>query len=214
MRRKISRIPRSIKASPRYFFKRTAVGIGIDPTTTSMQLFNPLLTYNFTLNNVPTASEFKNLFSLYKIHAIKVKFYGNVDTNVTGELGPTINAVQYSWYDPTRSNVNPTTITELQQYQNLRITRLQRRKAVQYYFKPRIVDEVQSTPGVSTSAMYHGRKAGWLDTSKADVRHYGPHIAWEKLDSTFWDTPEGDPMLDSIKFKMFVTYYLEFKIPR
>lgn len=171
-----------------------------------MKYFNPLAVHTFALNDVPNHTEFTNLYRLYKINGIRVRFIPNV-TSVPADANAnaTIDQImQCSIYDPTVAPTTVLTTAALEQYQNLKIKTLLHDKTTSYYFKPKIPVDAAA----STSSLFTDKKAGWLSTSDAAVPHYGPHIAWFKIDGTNWDTNVND----QYKFRMVITYYLAFKI--
>ncbi len=218
-----SRVPRSIRRTKPYFVKRTVLAqttvvpkkdtsTGADP-----KLFNPLNNAWFQLSHVPNPSEFTNFWALYKINGIRLKFIPNIDTNIaqflpSGSTGvpPPGNVVQYTWYDPTRDPASTPQLDDIEQYQNLS-TRVLQRRSFSIFFKPKIIDRVTESPGSPETAgapMFRQKKAGWLSTSNPSVQHTGPRVAWSRVDNQDW--PDAGDNLFS--YRVFITYYLSFKI--
>lgn len=152
----------------------------------------------FSLNGVPSVTDFTSLYDQYKINGVKVEFIpdiNNVQQSATPGgpiMGMLHTAIDYN------SASTPSSLNQILQYPNLRSTRMTR--IHKRYFRPRVAMTVYDgavANGYGTSA-----RSQWLDCQYPDIPHYGL-LVW--LDAT---SPT------SIQFNMKVTYYLAFRQAR
>lgn len=129
--------------------------------------------YNFSLNDLPSASEFTNLYDMYKINCVKITFLPQQTSSISiGTINnPNASSRFFSVIDYNDATA-PTSIDELRQYQSCRMTPILR-KHKRIIFKPKILD----SNGFSISP--------WLSTASAPGANYlGLKIAVEPMDST------------------------------
>lgn len=156
--------------------------------------------FNFTLNQLPNASEFTQLFDQYCIKAIKVSLVPKQGIAVQQGL-VTAGALQavmpkvWSVIDYDDSSA-PAALTDLLQYQNTKCTRANQWHT--RYFKPAVADEIYNT-GITTA--YGMKRNTWIDCNNSTVEHYGLRIY---VEPSTGNTPRYD--LD-----MIIKFYMEFK---
>lgn len=167
------RIPRSINS---VMLKRHFISPTI--TCSSFQAGG----MSFQLSDLPGNADIVNLFQMYKICAIKVKWIP-VQTMV-----PSVN----TYYDSTTSlpvayypdirpfryvvdytNVATPSVASLLEYNNMKEFIPTHTRSI--YFKPRIA--VATYSGVAFDG--YANMKGWIDTASTTVEHYGIRYAWQ-----------------------------------
>lgn len=147
------------KRQPVQYFKRTLYVKGWKNSSTTADVF---WDFRATLTDVPSSSEFTALYDQYKINAFKLTIMPRSTEASVGQDSSVIGSVID--YD---DNVTPTNVTQLVQYQNLKMTRGSRIHT--RYVKPKIATQVFQTgvlPGYGSSKSY-------IDVASPDVPHYG-----------------------------------------
>lgn len=162
----------------------------------------------FTLQDLPTTrvTDFTNLYSAYRINAVKVEFVfsGNVAVQVPPGTAPLqLNA--YSFYDPT-GNWFAAVPTEdeclLMQSCKRKQTSTQSRTTV-------FAKMMQANALLGTTAInaYNQQKPKWISTAYPAVNHYG-------INTLFTSSGAEPPALTAAPacpVQCITTYYLEFK---
>lgn len=170
---------------PVHYFKRTqyyAANI-VNNTLTNTPFSN-----TFRLSDVPSVSEFANLYDQYKITAIKWKLMPRSSDYAIGLTAPRI----FSVLDKDDAAA-PLNIDEILQYQNVKVTTFG--KWHTRYIKPSIGYQLGDlAAGVNMRAV----GTGWIDMAQTTVPHYGI---------------KGiiTPSSSALAFDLQVTYYLAFK---
>ncbi len=185
-------VRRSMTSTNVYNFKRTfrMPQIAFNVGTTLMYA------QEFKFTDMPNATEFSNLFDLYKINLIKITF---VPTATSADANP--NATQIfmpnlmSVLDYTDAAA-PSGINELMQYPNCRRTKLTRQHT--RIFKPRVLQDVV---GQGATTGYNSKPWPYVSFG-IDVTGYG--IKWG-LDQVFNVASGG------IGVDRYVTYYFSCK---
>lgn len=148
-------------AQPVQYFKRTLYMKANRVSSTAADTFAGV---QFTLNDVPNVAEFTSLYDQYQIKGIKYSLIPRIsETDPAQQSLPNIGSV----IDQDDASA-PTSIDQLTQYQNFRLTR--GNKVHSRYWKPAIAQEVFGG-GVLTA--YAPRKNVWIDCNSAAVPQYG-----------------------------------------
>lgn len=185
-----SRIPRTIQ--PVHYFKRTDYVSGVATATSLGDVFGA---YVFSLAQVPTPSDFTNLYDQYCIKFVKwmlIPRGNSSDVGTAATTGQNMGVFSVIDYD---DNTTPTSIDELTEYQSMKMTR-----SNQYHtraFKPKIRNAVIGSAGVIVNG--NPKATEWIDCNSTTVPHYGIKYALQQL-------PNGSQIYD-----LKVTYYLSFK---
>ena len=146
-----------------------------------------LYSTNFSLNDVPGYTEFAAMFDNYKINRIRFRaFPYQTESNSTGTVNNAGN-VPLIYVVDTSDATTPTTVEELCEYQDHKITNLY--SGIDCYFKPKFAD--------ATSAV----RGGWVATSNPSLNWFGLKIA-------------APPTTNAMTFYMVWTFYLSFKDPK
>jgi hypothetical protein len=165
---------------------------------------------NFTMDSVPNYEEFTVLYDQYKIRKVKVALRPTRRVNaavyeitnwnsgtgiVTGNTAATAEYPEvWSVLDYDDDTTQP--ISELQQYQSLRITRAysHHKRLLRPKFAQMIFEGLTSTA--------YGARTGWIDCNNPDVLHYGFKYNFVNPNNTAAAVYVGT---------LEVTYYLAFK---
>lgn len=188
-----------------YSFKRTAIFSNYTASSNGTTSTGINAGLSFKLNDVPNASEFLNLYDMYKISAVKLVFRPTVNQVVEGvpNAGTQFGTGFYPFnsvidYD---DDIAPGSSTTMLQYQTLRTSSAGRihTRTVRPKFSTRVFQ----------TALADGFKpsTGWIDNNQPDVPHYGMKI--------YMDPPPVIPgASSSLMYTVYATYYLKFKSVR
>lgn len=165
--------------------------------------------YSFRLNNIPTYTEFTNLFEQYRINAVKLTFIpewiGGLDQNnaymsSTGG-SPFISSPRlYTLID---KDGDPQTNTEDRMLENskARLIKAPHRPFSIFVRKPCAQFEVATSLGFSGAAP---KASPWLDCDNYGVNHFGCAIGAQVNGSATASMP----------YRIVATYYMQFKIAK
>lgn len=156
-------------------------------TGATVALTSTLFAANFSLNDVPGYTEFSALFDFYKVNGIRVKLIPyQTESNSTGTVNNAGNVPIFYVVDTTDSTP-PSSVEELCEYQDHKITNLY--TGLDCYFRPKFAD--------ATSAM----RDGWVATTNTSLNYYGFKFAIP-------------PSTNAMTYYLVYTYYLSFKDPK
>lgn len=158
--RRMRRPGLSKRALSVHHFKRTFVGTPISSQTTT--LYGG---YVLTFDQLPNYTEFTNLFDLYRINKVLIKFIPNQSESSVGAA----KAIPefFSCIDFTDGTA-PTSINQILEYANMKITRgIYTHKRT---YTPSTVDYVNATAGANAG---NPTWKQWLSTSSSSVSMYG-----------------------------------------
>lgn len=151
---------------------------------------NPIYgAFNFSLSDLPNASEFTSLYDMYKINCVKITFYPQqtVSNSINTAYNANASSRFFTVIDYNDSN-SPTSLDELRQYQSCKITPvLRQHKRVIY--KPKILD----TNGFSISP--------WMSTATPNANYLGLKYAAEPTDATL-----GASMIYTVEAKLYMSF--------
>jgi len=206
--------PRSFKA-PQTFVRSVSGGLSINNTSTNRG-FQVSATYTqgialkFQLDGftvvAPTGStntysmsysDFQNMYDLYRIKKIIVRFYVSWDNvnNSTGakEVSPVFTIAQDS-----ADNVAPSSESELRQYNTQKEFQLSGNRYTTKVY-PKIVNEVLGQSG--TAAASGSTSNQWLQTANPSIPHYGLKL-WMNLMDFYSNTTGLGNMLITCEYHM------------
>lgn len=198
-RRPMRRVGRTLK-QPVQFFKRTQYLSGFLSNSTANDVFGAMV---FTLSSIPNVTDFTHLYDQYKINGVKVSF---IPRGTNSDIGNPISSPGYTGqsvgvfsaldYD---DNNSPTSIQQLCEYQNMKMTRSH--QVHTRYLKPRLLatGPLNST-GTTANTMV--RKPTWIDCTDTLVPHFGVKYCLQQAPNV------------AQQFDVKVDYYLAFKAVR
>lgn len=168
MRRGLGRSQRGYAQSTVHKFKRSFYKEGVFASDPGSDQF---LGQTYSLNQLPSYTDFTALFDQYRVDKIRVTFYPR--QNVTNGTFPsptndTVQSCQVFSVIDYDDGTAPTALTDILQYQNLKTTRGLRVHS--RTFKPG-VEIAQTNNGTIAGSMV--KKSPWLDCTVASVWHNG-----------------------------------------
>lgn len=169
-----------------YAFKRTFEATPI----TIASAANATLAYSPSLSNLPSVTDFTNLFDMYRICGLKFNFVPvyNVANTTTVNKFEVFSVIDYN-------DINTITQAQAMEYQNMHkstSTRPHKR-----YFKPRIAITQADVSSTSFVASY---KPQWISTANTNIAH-----GFLKFVT---DTNTGST---AFVFNVYITMYVQFK---
>ncbi len=150
--------------------------------------------FSFQLDEVPNFAEFQSLFDLYKIEYAEVHMLPSF-TNVLPSTATTFTTVRVATVIDYNSSGAFATFDDARDFESAQVTdvcAVSARKIHPMYLTG--VEEDGSTIVVG------GASRGWLNTTRADIPHYGFRYAFEQAPATY-----------SLSVKCEAVYYLTFK---
>lgn len=200
-RRRVARVRRGLLSmvnrgrigpkQPVQYFKRTVYISGWNTAVATGDVYGAL---QFQLNYITNYTEFTALYDQYKITGVKVTLIPRGNSSDIGTGGTTGQSVGVFSVIDRDDATAPTALTELVQYQNMRMTRsTQQHKR---FLRPSPVAPIYAPGGAYMVPKYNP----WIDCSTgSSVPHYGIKYCLQQL-------PNGTQIYDA-KFD----YYLAFK---
>jgi len=189
--RRRMRIRRPLRKSLNtYHFKRTIAGTPLTCNTTAQ-----FGSYSFQFSQLTNATEFSNLFDMYRINKIVIKFVPNHNSS---EVGATKFIPNFHSVLDFNDGFAPTALTQLYEYQSWRMTRgyASHTRA----FIPAVLYATQdgTLPGSGSPASMKLKQ--WVSTSETDVYFYGLK----------WGIEAANAAAD-VSWTPFITYYYSCK---
>lgn len=195
--------------TPVYYFKRfcelTTITAGADGS-------DVLVARPSRLDDLPNYTEFTALYDFYKIVGVKVRmlpFFDNVpDNDAGGVFSATYSSpsnlrifsiLDYNTLTP------PTTINDMRQYQNCKVSRYV--KGHKRYFVPKPVVEADSD--LQAIQIFSGKRNPWINTTYPSIDHFGLSVGIDASNLDPSKVASGDPLL-----RLEATYYVCFKNPK
>lgn len=146
-----------------YHFERTIAPAAVVATSVDAGR-----SYSYTLGSLPGATEFTQLFDLYRITSFEITFSANsIGTN---QFFPVLHML--ADYD---SFVTPATFDAVLQRPHKRVALTAAFPTFTFKLKPRVLAVVQTSSGVSSSALAPASQ--WMDCNDSTVV-YGGLIGW------------------------------------
>lgn len=158
-----------------HFFKRTSLKlIDLNPATIGRISYwansgwtGPGTDDEFRLSYLTNVSEFTNLFDMYKITGVRMKFIydrNSAQGSIASESLPTLYF--YNDYDDGTPAAN---VGDACQYDSLRMKRMDR--PITFFVRPKIQSMVYES--AITTAYATPKKNPWLDCGNDAIPHYG-----------------------------------------
>lgn len=196
-----SRIPRLLnQKGGTYKFIRHTTFAPIKKTNINGTNYFPVFT--FALDDLPNYSEFQNLFDQYKIHCVVISFVPTFTENnffdmLNAEVSamPRIQSIIDLDDDTALGSEN-----EMLQYQYVKKTRGNRVHTRKIF--PRVQSPVYDNLLSFGYATNRGKP--WIDTTKADVPHYGLKVMVDAVTSS-------TSAVNMDLWRIEATYYLSFR---
>lgn len=142
-------------------------------------------TYNFSLGDLPTYTEFTSLYDQYKINAVKLTFIPRQTmSNSTATAFNGDNTARFFSAIDYDDGTPPTSVDALREYQTARWSRLLRTHK-RFIYKPRIVD----TSNYIISP--------WMSTSAPNANYFGLKVAIE---------PTGVAFTFGVEAKLYLSF--------
>lgn len=183
-KRMARRAPRGPKV---HTFKRTAYLSGAITGSTLLDTFGRT---GFSLANITNYTEFTALFDMYRINSVRVRFMPRANSAEAGTNQGLVKLFTVLDYDDVSL---PTSISQLLQYENVKISNTSRDHV--RTMRPKIATAVyQNAVGSG-----YAPRSGWIDCDYPTVEHYGMKWALQQL-------PAGNQSYD-----IAITYSLSFK---
>lgn len=171
-----------------YYFKRFTGNFG---SMTIDNINTTLVAFNFSLNDLPSYTDFTNLYDCYKINAIRMTFLPQQTESVSlGSINnPNASARFFSVLDYNDSSALAS-VDAAREYQSCQFTPILQKH--ERYFKPKIMD----------SASVYNPVSPWISTTSPSTNYFGLKVAVEPMDSSTTTTME---------YTVECVYYMSFK---
>lgn len=159
-----------------YYFKRHAAN---ETDMVGLPASAPLLrTYQFSLNSVTASTDFTNLFDMYKITFVQVKFFLVIDPSAQAAA---VARYPRMWWTRDYDDANTLSINQIRERSKCGTALLTPAKPITINVRPAIATEVFRT---ALSSGYAPKWRQWIDCDQPDVSHYGLKIAIDDLTNT------------------------------
>lgn len=146
--------------------------------------------YSISLGNVPTSTDFTNLFDMYRIKALKVTITPNVSVNnaAANDRWNLFSVLDYN-------DLSTITVAQAEQYENCKRT-INTRTHVRF-FKPKVAITEADVSGTSFIASY---SPPWISCANTNIAH-----GFMKVIS------DVNPNGAAATFRVDVVVYMQFK---
>lgn len=166
----------------------------------------------FSLNDVPNATEFVNLFDQYKLNAVmfQIKMI-NCPENIQAPNGSFANFGNFYptlWYAPDHDDNNTRTIAQLKEYDRARHKVLRPNKELNILLRPTTLQGVYNNSTIFGYACNF--RKGWLDMAYPSMPHFGLKFA---IDFEGLTTAAANANT-AFQFKINCKYYFSCKNTR
>lgn len=162
------------------------------------------ISMSFTLSQIPSYTEFTNLYDRYMLMGVSIKFIplgtqSNTESVATGSGGQeAVGGWVYSVVDYDDNALFPATpagVASMRMYPGFQAKNIYdtRRPGVKRYIRPRTaIAQIDSTGAVVATA---NQRHTWIDCSNPNIQHYGLKIIFEIFQPTassavLWFRPE------------------------
>jgi len=150
--------------------------------------------FSFQLSDLPNSAEFQALFDLYRIDAVSVTF----TCNYINLLGGTVAPIRYATVIDKNSSGGFTTFNDAREFDTAHVdvvTFPDTRNIIPRY--------IMSVGNDSAASVLGGSGRGWLNTSVANVPHYGYRYVFEAFTGAATPTVRCEAI-----------FYLSFRAPK
>ncbi len=214
---KLGKPSRGLKQSV-YFFKRRTVDVvelntQSPPENWTVGSNNDLFRQTeYKLSDLRDKGDFSNLFLMYKLTAVSVKYmFSNTTANVVGRGGTTpplsySNAQIMVMYSPWKAGESQDTDSNYMKdcQASKRRLGLNGGKPIKMYTQLRQLGMVYTSP---TDTDYVSAKPKWISTTETNTPHYGVNICFQKADQSVFAADSNNYQSCRIE----TTYYIAVK---
>lgn len=153
--------------------------------------------FQFSLSQLPNATDFTNLFDQFKINRIKVKVF--LDRDYGNGVIPTGEIPRMYYLQDADGQLSgaPASLNELREYSNCKTWQFNTGKPLTIWLRPSILNWIYRTGGVTEATVPMAPR--FISTNYADVSHAGLRVAIENLKS----------VNQLLRFE--ATYYMTFR---
>lgn len=197
-KRTINKIRRQVHA-----YKRTAYLGNYTASISALGVATPVAqAFTFTLSQLPSVTDFSNLYDQYKITGAKLTLTPALSEGIASPLAGTASALGFSRvhsvidYD---DSTNPASEDQLLEYGSHKSTppfMIHSR-----YIKPKVLHEIYRS---AIATAYAPQANTYLDMANTDIPHYGIKV-WISAPNTNAGTAQ------SITYKAYLTLYFSCK---
>lgn len=177
-RKKYSRRGRtatSKRFGTKYLFKRTVLLSPLSANGGS----NSISALNFKLSDLPSYTDFTNMFQKYKISAVKIMLYPKyIDTTGTDVVQNT--RVFIATVRDADSSI--TTLDAIRSQQDCKV-HFSTKRVIQHYVKSPAFPQVINQSMDGSSNLTTRPATGYLDREHPDIQHYGVYMGFEGSDA-------------------------------
>lgn len=185
-----------------HYFKRTFKLTNLTASVSNTGVPTPILWgRSFSLNDLPTVTDFTALFDMYKIYGIKLSFIPTGNSAILSAVSGNSQAIGFNRFSTTVDYDDvtpPVSEDEILQYNFLKTTA--GIKPHKRYFKPKVLTETYRS---ALTTAYNPGSSKWMDLSQTDVPHYGI--------KAYCDAPLFGGVAASITYTVYATYYFACK---
>lgn len=190
-------INQNININPANGFAGVGFDLGIFPALAACDIniagstiYQPLM---------PNASEFTNLFDLYRITKVNCTMIYSANDAITStptQMLPVLHIAND--YNSTGSFA----LTDILQYDTVKHYQLGKEKSVKWSFVPHTRSDTLTNSGLGLSSAAQNKPGQWFDTSSPSIQHYGTRV--------YMDNFGRSTSADIGTIMLLVEYCLEF----
>lgn len=199
-RRPVMRRTRAPQRMMAHWFKRTCKLGNISASISGGVPSGIASAYSFSLSQLPSFTEFTNLYDQYKITGAKMSFVPGATEALYSPLSGVASQHGYNRFHSVidyDDSTPPISEDQMLQYQSVKTTNGLRTHT--RYLKPKVLREVYRS---ALTTGYNPTASQWIDTVQNDVPHYGLKV-W--CDAPFSSTNA------SITYTVYLTLYFGCK---
>lgn len=164
-----------------HYFQRSCALTNIVFSSGTQTVFG---NYRFRLTDVPNSSEFVDLFDMFKITGVQLKFYLNLDPSAQAEGSSSPFGGGYvprlHWVVDHDDATTPASINSLREHSKHKVANLSPYRPVTIYLKPAVLGVNFATS--LTDFAFAPKWGQWIDVARADTNHFG--LKWA-VDNAF-----------------------------
>jgi len=172
----MGRVPRTKFSSDIHFFKRWASDAQIVGNVAYAPYLNA---FKYTLNQLPAASEFTNLFDQYMISKVVTKLFLKIDPSA--QSATTASFPRLFYVRDTDDQAVPASLDELRQHATCRVKVMNPNYPVTLICKPNVL-ALSYTSSVASN--YSPKWNQWIDLGDITTPHYGWKFVIDDLTNT------------------------------
>lgn len=164
-------ICQNLSINPANGFAGTAFDINIVPALAACDIniggstiYQPLL---------PNASEFTNLFDLYRITRVNCTMVYSANDAITSTPSQMLPVLHIA---NDYNSVGSFTLTDILQYDTVKHWQLGKEREVKWSFVPHTRMDAKTNSGLGTSLASMNKPYQWFDTEASSIQHYGTRV--------------------------------------